>query len=295
VTALLQAPVVESDAPIVPRPRRRRRNIVPNVLGAVVFLIAAFPVYWMVITSFRRGADILKAEPDFVPQPGTFANYRKVFKRDYFWTAVKNSLSVTLIVLFFALFIAFLAAVAVSRFRFRGRRAFVIAILIVQMVPAEALIISLFRVLDGWDLINSIIGLSLTYLAFVLPFTIWTLRGFVANVPKELEEAAMTDGSSRFRAFMTITLPLVAPGLVATGVFAFIQAWNEFIFALVIMNKPDKQTLPVWLQAFNEGAKGTDWGGVMAGSTLMAIPVVIFFLLVQRRVVGGLTAGAVKG
>jgi N,N'-diacetylchitobiose transport system permease protein len=144
-------------------------------------------------------------------------------------------------------------------------------------------------------LINTILGLTLTYLAFVLPFTIWILRGFVANVPKELEEASMVDGSSRFRAFMTITLPLVAPGLVATGVFAFIQAWNEFIFALVIMNRPEKQTLPVWLQAFNEGAKGTDWGGVMAGSTLMAIPVVIFFLLVQRRVASGLTAGAVKG
>jgi N,N'-diacetylchitobiose transport system permease protein len=163
------------------------------------------------------------------------------------------------------------------------------------MVPAEALIISLFRILDGWELINTILGLTLTYLAFVLPFTIWTLRGFVANVPKELEEAAMVDGSSRLRAFMTITLPLVAPGLVATGVFAFIQAWNEFIFALVIMNRPEHQTLPVWLQAFNEGARGTDWGGVMAGSTLMAIPVVIFFLLVQRRVASGLTAGAVKG
>ena len=110
------------------------------------------------------------------------------------------------------------------------------------MVPAEALIISLFRILDGWRLINTIAGLSLTYLAFVLPFTIWTLRGFVGNVPKELEEAAMIDGSTRFRAFMTITLPLVAPGLVATGVFAFIQAWNEFIFALVIMNRPESQT-----------------------------------------------------
>jgi len=163
------------------------------------------------------------------------------------------------------------------------------------MVPAEALIISLFRVLDGWHLINTIIGLSLVYIAFVLPFTIWTLRGFVGNVPRELEEAAMVDGSSRPRAFLTITLPLVAPGLVAVAVFAFIQAWNEFIFALVVMNRPEKQTLPVWLQAFNEGARGTDWGGVMAGSTLMAIPVVVFFLLVQRRVVGGLTAGAVKG
>jgi N,N'-diacetylchitobiose transport system permease protein len=281
--------------PIVPRPRNRRRNVMPNALGVLVFLVATFPVYWMVLTSFRRGVDIQKAKPQFVPSPGTLQNYRKVFERDFFWTAVKNSLTVTLLVLVLALFIAFLAAVAVSRFKFRGRRAFIVAILLVQMVPAEALIISLFRILDGWELINTILGLTLTYLAFVLPFTIWTLRGFVANVPKELEEAAMVDGSSRLRAFMTITLPLVAPGLVATGVFAFIQAWNEFIFALVIMNRPENQTLPVWLQAFNEGAKGTDWGGVMAGSTLMAIPVVIFFLLVQRRVASGLTAGAVKG
>ena len=294
MTATLERPITTIE-PITPRPRSRRRNLVPNLLGVFVFLVAAFPVYWMVLTSFRRGVDIQKATPQFVPSPGTLANYRKVFKRDFFWTAVKNSLTVTLLVLVLSLFIAFLAAVAVSRFRFRGRRAFIVCILLVQMVPAEALIISLFRILDGWQLINTILGLTLTYLAFVLPFTIWTLRGFVANVPKELEEAAMIDGSSRFRAFMTITLPLVAPGLVATGIFAFIQAWNEFIFALVIMNRPENQTLPVWLQAFNEGAKGTDWGGVMAGSTLMAIPVVIFFLLVQRRVASGLTAGAVKG
>ena len=137
--------------------------------------------------------------------------------------------------------------------------------------------------------------MSLTYLVFVLPFTIWTLRGFVEGVPFELEEAAMVDGASRFGAFRRVTLPLVAPGLVATGVFALIQAWNEFIFALVIMQRPGSKTLPVWLQEFNEGARGTDWGGVMAGSTLMAIPVIVFFLIVQRRVTAGLTAGAVKG
>jgi len=162
-------------------------------------------------------------------------------------------------------------------------------------VPAEALIVSLFRVLDGWQLTNSIIGLTLTYLVFVLPFTIWTLRGFVDGIPVELEEAAMVDGATRLRAFWVVTFPLVAPGLVATGVFAFIQAWNEFVFALVVMNKPENQTLPVWLQAFNEGSRGTDWGGVMAGSTLMALPVIAFFLLVQHRVASGLTAGAVKG
>ena len=135
--------------------------MVPNLLGLFVFLIAAFPVYWMVLTSFRRGVDIQKATPQFVPSPGTLANYRKVFDRDFFWTAVKNSLTVTMLVLVLSLFIAFLAAVAVSRFRFSGRRAFIIAILLVQMVPAEALIISLFRILDGWQLINTILGLTL--------------------------------------------------------------------------------------------------------------------------------------
>ena len=173
--------------------------------------------------------------------------------------------------------VAFLAALAVSRFRFRDRRSFIVIVLVVQMIPAQALIISLFKVVDGWQLTNTVIGLTLTYLAFVMPFTIWTLRGSIANVPRELEEAAMVEGWSRLRAFFTITLPLVAPGLVATGVFAFIQAWNEFIFALVIMNRAEKQTLPVWLQAFNEGARGTDWEGVMAGSTLVTIPVIVLF------------------
>jgi N,N'-diacetylchitobiose transport system permease protein len=277
------------------RPRRSPARVALNLAGVAVFLVSVFPVYWMVTTSFRRGVDIQSPHPQFLPFPGTLENYRKVFSRDFFWSSLRNSLVITLLTVGLALGIAFLAAVAVSRFRFRGRKAFIVAILLVQMVPAEALIIALFKVLDGWRLINTVIGLTLTYLAFVLPFTIWTLRGFVANVPKELEEAAMVDGSSRLRAFLTVTFPLIAPGLVATGVFAFIQAWNEFIFALVIMNRPEHQTLPVWLQAFNEGAKGTDWGGVMAGSTVMAIPVIIFFLVVQHRVTAGLTAGAVKG
>jgi N,N'-diacetylchitobiose transport system permease protein len=273
----------------------KTKKYVLNATGVAVALVALFPVYWMVITSFKRGIDIQSPSPSFVPVPGTLQNYRRVFERDFFWTALRNSLIVTTITVALALTIAFLAAVAIARFRFRGRTAFLVTILLVQMIPAEALVISLFRVLDGWRLVNTAIGLSLTYLVFVLPFTVWTLRGFIAGVPIELEEAARVDGASRLGAFRRVTLPLVAPGFVATGVFAVILAWNEFIFALVIMNKPEHQTLPVWLQAFNEGARGTDWGGVMAGSTVMAVPVIIFFLLVQRRISSGLTAGAVKG
>ncbi|MBT0770902.1 carbohydrate ABC transporter permease [Kineosporia sp. J2-2] len=249
----------------------------------------------MINTSFQRGVDIQSDTPHLLPWNATLNNYRKAFAQGEFLHALRNSLTVTLLTVAAALVLALLAAVALSRFRFRGRTGFVVTVLIVQMVPAEAMVISLFKVLDGWQLVNTALGLTLVYLVFVLPFTIWTLRGFVAGVPVELEEAAMVDGCSRFQAFRRITFPLMAPGLVATGTFAFIQAWNEFTFALVLMNKPENQTLPVWLQTFNEGAKGTDWGGVMAGSTLMAIPVIVFFLLVQSRMTEGLVAGAVKG
>jgi N,N'-diacetylchitobiose transport system permease protein len=262
--------------------------------GVLVVLVFAFPVYWMVNTSFQRGTDLRGLDPSFFPLHGTLDNYQRVFERQ-FVPALRMSLLVTVATVVCALVLALLAAVAVSRFRFRGRTAFIITVLVVQMIPPEAMVISLFKVLDGWHLVNTAIGLTLVYLIFVLPFTIWVLRGFVAGVPLELEEAAMVDGCGRLRAFLTITFPLMAPGLVATGVFAFIQAWNEFIFALVLMNRGGSQTLPVWLQAFNEGAKGTDWGGVMAGSTLMAIPVIIFFLVVQGRMTQGLVAGAVKG
>jgi N,N'-diacetylchitobiose transport system permease protein len=277
------------------RRRRRRRRGLLNATGVVVFVLAAFPVLWMVITSFRRQIDVQSPDAGLDSLRFTLDNYRKVFERDYFFTALGNSVAVALLTVTVALLLAFLAAVAVSRFRFRGRTAFIVTVLVVQMVPAEALIVSFFRVLDGWNLINTIAGLTLSYLVLVLPFTIWTLRGFVDGVPRELEEAAMVDGASRLRAFFSVTFPLVAPGLVATGIFAFIQAWSDFIFALVIMNRPENQTLPVWLQAFNEGARGTDWGGVMAGSVLITLPVLGFFLLVHRRVTSGLTAGAVKG
>ena len=183
-----------------------------------------------------------------------------------------------------------------SRFRFRGRKAFLVAVIMIQMIPAEALIISLFQVLDGRHLTNRIIGLSLTYLIFVLPFTIWTLRGFVSGVPLELEEAARVDGASRFGAFMRVTLAARRTGPRGHGDLR-LHPRLERVHLRARDHEPARrrQTMPVWLQAFNEGARGTDWGGVMAGSTLMALPVVIFFLIVQRKVTAGLTAGAVKG
>jgi len=164
----------------------------------------------------------------------------------------------------------------------------------ILMLPQAGLVIPLYVVLAKYHLTNHLLGLVFTHLLILLPFAVWTLRGFIMGIPKELEEAAMVDGSSRLGAFTRILLPLVAPGLVATSVFVFITSWNEYIFANVILTDQANQTLTVWLSYFYGTSRATDWGGLMAASTLTAIPVVIFFLLVQRKIAFGLTAGAVK-
>lgn len=273
----------------------RRASAAYNLLGLGVFAVMAFPVYWMVSSSFIPRSEITGPDPNWAPLAGTLDNYRRLFSGGQAVHALRMSLLVTLLTVAAALVVAFLAAVALSRFRFRGRKSFVVALLVIQMIPAEGLFISQHKMLEAAGLLNTVVGLGLIYVATVLPFTIWTLRGFVAGVPVELEEAAMVDGCSRVGAFFRITFPLLAPGFVATGVFGFIYAWNEFTLALVVMTRPDHRTLPLWLTAFADTNRGTDWGAIMAGSTLIAIPVIIFFLIVQNRMAAGLTAGAVKG
>jgi N,N'-diacetylchitobiose transport system permease protein len=274
-------------------------RVLYSAIAVVVFLFSVFPVYWMLNSSLLPTSAVQDSVPHFWPDEFTLRNFVKVVTEPSgsieFLPALGTSLIVTISTVLLALLFAFFAALALTRFRFRSRRTLVVLLLVAQMIPAEAMIVSIFRVLDGWALINTIAGLTLVYLATVLPFTIWTLRGFVGGIPIELEEAAMVDGCSRLGAFFRVTLPLLGPGLTATGVFAFIQAWNEFTFALVIMNRPDTRTLPVWLNAFVQATQATDWAAIMAGSTLMAVPVIIFFLLVQGRMAAGVASGAVKG
>ena len=207
---------------------------------------------------------------------------------------MRNSLVIVGVMLVLALTIAFFAAVGTARFGFRGRTAFLVMIIGVQMVPLIALIIPLYLMLDAAGQVDSLAGVIAVYLALVLPFMVWTLRGFVANIPAELEEAGMIDGCSRVGAFLRITFPLVGPGLVATAIFGFIQAWNEYIIAYVLLSSPGNQTLTVWLASFTTN-HGPQWGPLMAGATLTGLPVVAFFLILQRYLAGGLTAGAVKG
>jgi N,N'-diacetylchitobiose transport system permease protein len=236
--------------------------------------------------------------PSFFPTSFTLENFETILfdqQQAAFMPALINSLSVTILTVLFALAFAFLSAIALSRFQFLGRRTFLVLILVVQMIPGEAMIISTFRLINDANLLNSIAGLTIVYVATVLPFTIWMLRGFVNGVPQELEESAMVDGCTRQQAFRLITLPLLAPGLVATGVFGFIQAWNEFLLALVINGRPEMMTLPVWLRTYQQVSNETDWAAIMAGSSLMTLPVLIFFMIVQGRMTSGLVAGAVKG
>jgi N,N'-diacetylchitobiose transport system permease protein len=265
-----------------------------NALGLAVFVVMIFPVYWMVSTAFKTGPNIFSYSPKWLPIPATLANFGDAIHRQYFWQNVRNSLIVVCVVVTLSLVLAFLAALALAKFRFYGRKAFIVITIAVLMVPLNALIIPLYITLSRVQQVNKLSGVIITYMTFVLPFAIWTLRGFILGVPRELEEAAMVDGTTRFGAFVRILLPLVAPGLVATSIFAFIQAWNEYIIAYVLLSSPEKQTLTVWLASFTTN-RGTAWGPLMAGATLTAVPVVIFFLLVQRRIAFGLTAGAVRG
>jgi N,N'-diacetylchitobiose transport system permease protein len=284
-------------APVVrqgPSARRRLGRLGWNAAGIAVFALMIFPVYWMVSTAFKTGPNIFSYSPKWLPIPATLANFGDAIHRQYFWQNVRNSLIVVGVVVVLSLTLAFLAALALAKFRFYGRKAFIVLIIAVQMVPLNALIIPLYITLSRAHQVNKLSGVIITYLTFVLPFTIWTLRGFILGVPRELEEAAMVDGTTRFGAFVRVLLPLVAPGLVATSIFAFIQAWNEYIMAYVLLSSPEKQTLTVWLASFTTN-RGTAWGPLMAGATLTGLPVVTFFLLVQRRIAFGLTAGAVRG
>ncbi len=276
------------------RPKRFLRRAALNVLALLVFAVMVFPVFWMVSTAFKPAADILTFTPKLIPSSLTLANFEDAIHRPYFWRVARNSLLVVAAVTTLSLVLAFLAALALAKFGFYGRRAFIVLIIAVQMIPLNALIIPLYILLSRAHQVDKLSGLVVTYLTFVLPFCIWTLRGFVIGVPKELEEAAMVDGSTRVGAFLRILLPLVAPGLVATSIFAFIQVWNEFIIGYILLSSPENQTLTVWLAQFTS-LRGTQWGPLMAAATLTAIPVVIFFVAVHRRIAFGLTAGAVRG
>lgn len=281
-----------------PIPRAVRRAVL-NGAGLLVAAVTLVPIFWMVSTAFKPQHEIFSLTPHPLPAHPTLVNFANVLSGKVigisYWTFFRNSLFVTVTSVVAASLISLLAAVAVARFRFRFRTSYLIMLLVVQMLPQQALVIALFIDFRSLNMLDSLTGLIVVYTAFALPISIWMLRNFVATVPRELEEAAAIDGAGPARIFWRILFPLVAPGLVATSVFSFIFAWNEFVFALTFLGlDQQKYTLPIYVNYFF-GRGGAAWGSIMAASMTYTIPPMIFFLLLQRRMRSGLVAGAVKG
>nr|WP_254281249.1 carbohydrate ABC transporter permease [Frigoribacterium sp. VKM Ac-2836] len=237
----------------------------------------------------------MTSTPLFWPQNPTFDNFVVAVTQSDFFTNLRNSVIVVVGAVVFSIVLGLFASAALSRFRFRGRRTIMVFILIVQMLPATALLIPQFLIFNSLGLLGTYGGLILAYVAATLPFSIWVMRGFFLAIPVEVEEAAQLDGASTWQVLTRIMFPLVLPGMIATSIFAFIAAWNDYLVAYTFMKDQSMYTLPVWLASFSTPTSGTDFGGQMAASVLFSLPVVVFFMIIQRNLVTGMSAGAVKG
>ncbi|TCR22767.1 carbohydrate ABC transporter permease [Streptomyces sp. BK205] len=262
------------------------------LVGYLVFL--AFPFLWLVSTAFKSPRELGSPHPTWIPRHPTLDNFRQAFDEQPLLRAAGNSLLAALAAAVIAVLIATPLAYVMARQRTRLAKAATGWVVVSQAFPLVLVIMPLFLVLKELRLINSLAGLVMVYVVWALPFALWMLVGYVRAVPGELEEAAAVDGAGRLRTLVSVTAPLLAPGIVATALFAFITAWNEFFFALVLLKTPEKQTLPVVLTHFI-GAEGVaDLGPLAAAAFLATLPSLIIFAIIQRRITGGMLAGAVK-
>jgi multiple sugar transport system permease protein len=268
------------------------------VFLVLVLLFSMLPMVWMLITSVKSQFAALQYPPAFWPAEPTLEQYVRLLSPAYdtgaqFLRYMLNSIWVSLATTVLGVMVAVPAAYAFSRFRFPGRHALFFSVLFRNMFPAVVFLMPLFIMMRWMGLVNTYSSLIITYLTFGLPLSIWLLKGFYDNIPVELEQAARMDGCTRFQAFFLVVMPLSAPGIIATAIYAFITAWNEYVYALTFLNSDEKLTLPVGLQRFfTEYA--TNWPGLMAASFIMSVPVVVMFLILQKYFVRALTEGAVK-
>ena len=278
---------------------RRFSIIWYGAVGAVLLgsaLWSFFPMYWMLSTSLKENLDVFKLVPELVPLNPTLDNYIKlVFGANPIYRYFLNSVITSLGTVVISITLATFAGYALSRLRFRFRKSIMMGVLITQMFPLVVLLAPLYLMYVKAHLLNTYSGLMIAFTSFAIPFGIWMVKGFVDSVPVEIEEAAMVDGCSRLQAMYKVVLPLIIPGIVATGVFAFLDAWNNLLFPLILVNDISMKTLPPGMILAFGGEFKHDWGGMMAASTIVSLPVVAVFVLLQRYLVEGLTGGAVKG
>ena len=286
-----------------PHAHRFRRRTLKTALFAFILLLLALylsPLYWMISTSFKHQPEIFRLPPTLVPRNFTLDNYAGILAGSLasaipFLAYFRNSLIVALGTVFATLVLAAPAAYAFSRVPFRGKRRLIYFVLVSQMLPVVLILIPLYRMLMRVRLLSTYPGLVLPYLMLTLPFSIWMLKGYFDTIPRELDEAGKVDGCTKLQAMLRVIMPNVTPGLTATAIVTFIMAWDEFIIALTIMDKNAMRTLPVGMIQSFVGEFSIKWGEMMAASVVTAIPVVLIFVFLSRYLIGGLTAGAVKG
>jgi multiple sugar transport system permease protein len=272
---------------------RLQTAVAYTVLGLLLLLVL-FPFYWMTITSFKTEDQMRSLVSMFWPSPFVVENYEQLLRKTDFAIWYRNSALVAISSTLVATAIGTIGAYALARLRFMGRAFLSSATLITYLVPPSILFIPLYAQIRTMGLADSLAGLVAAYPSFTVPFVTWLLMGYFGSIPEELEEAAMIDGATRFGAFRRIILPLAAPGVLAAGLFAFTQAWNEFLYALVFISDVKQRTLPVGLSTFITGDV-YGWGYLMAGAVLTTLPVIVVYTYLQRYMVEGLTAGSVKG
>lgn len=259
----------------------------------ILIIFAVFPYLWTFLTSIKTDKELFSSTLRYFPKYPTLENYKVLFNKTNFMKNMVNSFIVAGITSIVSLFVSVLAAYAFARYDFKGKMIFMVSFLLINMFPSVLLLAPLFRIMRKLGLLYTPYSLMIAYSTFTIPFSVWLLTGYIKDLPISLEEAAMVDGCTRLQAFFKITLPLTIPGIIATGIYIFITAWNEFIFALMFTNEASR-TLPVALQSFI-GQFEIQWGLLTAGGVITTIPVVILFMFIQRKLVEGMTAGAVKG
>lgn len=270
------------------------RSIGFYLLVAIIVLYAVFPFYYAVVTSMKTGSELFRV--DYFPFSWDWRNYVAVFEKQPFGRNILNSALVAVAVVLASLLLGTLAAYALSRVAFRGRGLLLMTILAVSMFPQVAVLSGMFELIRSLGMYNRLSGLMFSYLLFTLPFTVWVLTTFMRELPRELEEAAIVDGASPWTIVTRIFLPLLWPAMVTTGLLAFIQAWNEFLFALTFTLTDTQRTIPVAIALISGGSQyELPWGNIMAASVVVTVPVIVLVMVFQRRIISGLTAGALKG
>ncbi|WP_188008656.1 carbohydrate ABC transporter permease [Grimontia hollisae] len=264
------------------------------LLVAVIVVFSVFPFYYAIVTSFKSGSALFQVE--YLPSSLDWGNYASVFSGGVFERNLLNSVLVSTVVVAISLLLGVTASYALGRIRFRGRNIVLLTILGVSMFPQVAVLSGLFELIRAFGLYNSMPGLALAYMIFTLPFTVWVLTTFMKQLPLELEEAAIVDGATPWQIITKVLMPLLWPALVTTGLLAFIAAWNEFLFALTFTLTNEQRTVPVAIALISgAGQYELPWGTIMAASVIVTVPLIVLVLVFQRRIVSGLTAGAVKG